>query len=72
MGRRLATEEGILSGISSGAAVHAALEFGRREENKGKTIVIIQPSSGERYLTTLMFKNYWEQAQNMKTEDVEL
>ena len=55
IGRRLAKEEGLLSGVSSGAAVAAALKIGAREDMKGKRLVVILPSFGERYLSTSMF-----------------
>ena len=55
-GRRMGTEEGILAGISAGAALHVALELAKKEENAGKTIVALLPDSGERYLTTPMYQ----------------
>ena len=55
MGRMLARREGVLAGITSGAALYAAIEVMRRKENEGKTVVVLLPDTGERYLSTPMF-----------------
>ena len=55
-GRRMCREEGVLVGISSGAALHAAIEEARKEEYAGKTIVVLLPDTGSRYLSTAMFR----------------
>jgi len=72
MARRMAKEEGVLVGISSGAAVHAAIEVGKRPDMKGKRIVCIIPSFGERYLSTALFQELLEESKNQAAEDVTL
>ncbi len=62
--RRLAREEGIISGISSGAAVAAAVRLARKAENAGKTIVVILPDSGERYLSSILFEGLFDATGN--------
>ena len=72
MARRMATEEGIFCGISSGAAICASLEVAKRPENAGKRLVVIIPSFGERYLSTALFQNLWDEAAALKPEVVQV
>jgi cysteine synthase A len=66
LARRLAREEGLLSGISSGAAIAAALRLARDPANKGKTIVAILPDAGERYLSGALFEGLFEEVEKMQ------
>lgn len=68
--KKMVAEEGMMVGISSGAACKVALDLAAKPENKGKRIVFILPSFGERYLSTMLFAEATEKAKNLKTTEV--
>jgi len=68
--KALAVQEGVFVGISSGAAVHAAIAVALRPENEGKNIIVIIPSFGERYLSTLLFADLQKEVSEQATVSV--